>query len=187
MGLLYVEERAKNLELAIPNSGHERLHFGFPNTLMLADAMEERRALCVTRCSNCRGCLMFASTAATRSSEVRTRPSGRGGVDERPSCPQRRIRGRDRRARRASHRDRRGTVPLTEDTRGTGVSECHRRVRSGTVRWSDTPELFAATSGQPGVRRSGEEFAALASPVDCGPDRTLCPSQPRRGCDRSSR
>lgn len=131
----YVEERDRNLALAVAQlQGMNAFYFDSLNTLMLADAMEEREEL-RTKMLELPG---ITEVRVSRGAAV-TRKFG-------PGLPsQQSIDALDRRAlagesvievaQRDGHRVVTVIEPyrLTENTRGTDCLECHRRVESGTV------------------------------------------------------
>ncbi len=135
MGYSYVEERAKNLELAITQlKGMNAFYFDSLNTLMLADAMEERQTL-RDKMLELPGML---DVRVNRSDAIIQKfgPGlpGEAAVDELDRLA---LSGES--VVEIGERDGHRTVTivepyrLTEDTRGTDCLECHRRVESGTV------------------------------------------------------
>ena len=131
----YVEERGKNLDLAISQlQGMNAFYFDSLNTLMLADAMEEREELR----------LKMLELPGITEVRVNRAPAVVNKFGEGlPS--QQEVDGLDRRGlagesvveigEHNGHRLVTVIEPylLTENTRGTDCLECHRRIESGTV------------------------------------------------------
>jgi len=135
MGYSYVEERAKNLELAITQlKGMNAFYFDSLNTLMLADAMEERQTL-RDKMLELPGML---DVRVNRSDAI-IQKFGPGLPAEAAVDELDRLALSGESVVEIGERDGHRTVTivepyrLTEDTRGTDCLECHRRVESGTV------------------------------------------------------
>ncbi len=135
VGYSYVEERDKNLELAITQlKGMNGFYFDSLNTLMLADVMEEREEL-REKMLELPGILEVRVNRA----ESINKKFGEGLPSEQPvdELDRRGLAGESIVEIGERDGDRMITVVepyrLTEDTRGTDCLECHRRIKSGTV------------------------------------------------------
>lgn len=135
MGYSYLDERDKNLELAITQlKGMNAFYFDALNTLMLADVMEERQLL-RDKMLELPGIL---EVRVNRASAINDRFGaglpGDAAVDE---LDRRSLEGES--VVEVHERDGQRIVtviepyPLTENTRGTDCLECHRRIESGTI------------------------------------------------------
>lgn len=131
----YVDERDKNLELAIQQlRGMNAFYFDSLNTLMLADAMEEREELRDKMLE-----LPGITEVRVNRAESINRKFGAGlpseqSVDE---LDHRGLAGESVVEVTEAGGNRIVTVVepyrLTDNTRGTDCLECHRRIKSGTV------------------------------------------------------
>jgi methyl-accepting chemotaxis protein len=131
----YVEERGKNLDLAITQlKGMNAFYFDSLNTLMLADAMEEREELRLKMLE-----LPGITEVRVNRAPAVVKKFGDGlpsqkSVDE---LDHRGLSGESvvEISEHDGHRMVTVVEPyrLTENTRGTDCLECHRRIESGTV------------------------------------------------------
>ena len=165
MGYSYVEERAKNLELAITQlKGMNAFYFDSLNTLMLADAMEERQTL-RDKMLELPGML---DVRVNRSDAIIQKFSpglpAEAAVDELDRLA---LSGES--VVEIGERDGHRTVTivepyrLTEDTRGTDCLECHRRVESGTVGGAIRLSYSLQQADSLAVAGLVKKFAVLAS------------------------
>ncbi len=135
MGYSYIEDRKKNVELAITQlKGMNAFYFDSLNTLMQADAMEES-ALLREKMLELPGMLEIQVNRA----EAVSKRFGPGfyGEQSTDELDRRGLNGES--VIDISERDGQRIVTvvepylLTENTRGTDCLECHRRVESGTL------------------------------------------------------
>jgi methyl-accepting chemotaxis protein len=131
----YIDERAKNLQLAITQvKGMNAFYFDSLNTLMLADVMEERELLREKMLEQ-----PGVVDVRVNRAEAVTRRFGPGFDSERP------VDALDRRGLAGESVIEVGEIDgqrvvtvvepyaLTEDTRGTNCLECHRKAEPGSV------------------------------------------------------
>ena len=135
MGYSYVEDRKKNVELAITQlKGMNAFYFDSLNTLMEADAMEES-GLLREKMLELPGMLEIR----VNRTEAISKKFGPGFYGEQPTdeLDRRGLNGES--VVDISERDGQRIVTvvepylLTENTRGTDCLECHRRIESGTL------------------------------------------------------
>ncbi|HPE79069.1 MAG TPA: methyl-accepting chemotaxis protein [Gammaproteobacteria bacterium] len=165
MGYSYVEERAKNLELAITQlKGMNAFYFDSLNTLMLADAMEERQAL-RDKMLELPGIL---DVRVNRGDAI-IKKFGPGLPDEAAVDELDRLALSGESVVEIGERDGHRIVTivepyrLTEDTRGTDCLECHRRVESGTVGGAIRLSYSLQQADSLAVAGLVKKFAVLAS------------------------
>ena len=165
MGYSYVEERAKNLELAITQlKGMNAFYFDSLNTLMLADAMEERQTL-RDKMLELPGML---DVRVNRSDAI-IQKFGPGLPAEAAVDELDRLALSGESVVEIGERDGHRTVTivepyrLTEDTRGTDCLECHRRVESGTVGGAIRLSYSLQQADSLAVAGLVKKFAVLAS------------------------
>jgi methyl-accepting chemotaxis protein len=134
-GYSYLEERQKNLELAVTQvKGMNAFYFDALNTLMLADVMEEREVLREKMLE-----LPGVTEVRINRAEAIIKKFGPGLASEQAvdELDRRGLAGESVVDVRQQDGARVVTVVepylLTENTRGTDCLECHRRVESGTV------------------------------------------------------
>ena len=134
-GYSYVEERRNNLDLAITQvRGMNAFYFDALNTLMLADAMEERGELRSKMLE-----LPGITEVRVNRAEAVTKKFGAGTPDQAPTddLDHRGLAGESvvEISEQNGHRLVTIVEPylLTENTRGTDCLECHRRIEPGTV------------------------------------------------------
>jgi methyl-accepting chemotaxis protein len=134
-GQTYVQERDKNLELAITQvRGMNSFYFDSLNTLMLADVMEERQALREKMLE-----LPGITNVQVKRADAVVKKFGEGmpGQLAEDDLDRRALNGESVVDISEQDGNRIVTVVepylLTENTRGTDCLECHRRVASGTV------------------------------------------------------
>jgi methyl-accepting chemotaxis protein len=134
-GHSYIEERDKNLDLAITQlKGMNAFYFDSLNTLMLADAMEEREEL-RTKMLELPG---IVEVRVNRAPSVTAKfGDGLPSQQTKDELDHRALAGES--VIRVAEQDGQRVVTviepyrLTENTRGTDCLECHRRIESGTV------------------------------------------------------
>lgn len=135
MGYSYLDERDKNLELAITQlKGMNAFYFDALNTLMLADVMEERQLL-RDKMLELPGIL---EVRVNRADAINDRfGAGLPGDAAVDALDRRALEGES--VVEVQERDGQRIVTviepyrLTENTRGTDCLECHRRIESGTI------------------------------------------------------
>lgn len=142
-GHSYLDERERNLSRAIDQlRGMNAFYFDSLNTLMLADAMEERDELRQKMLELPGITEVRISRGAAINDKFGEGLHGEQAVDD---LDQRGLAGESivEVGERDGHREVTVIEPylITENTRGTDCLECHRRVESGTVGGA-TPELF---------------------------------------------
>jgi methyl-accepting chemotaxis protein len=159
----YVEERDKNLADAISHlSGMNAFYFDSLNTLMLADAMEEREAL-REKMLELPG---ITEVRVNRAPAVSDRfGPGLPSQQERDALDERALAGESVVEVRVRDGAREVTViepyALTKDTRGTNCLECHRRIEAGTVSGSVRLSYSLAEADAALVVSLARRFAVL--------------------------